>query len=114
MSKAFAWDQWNTDHIEEHAVSQAEAEFVVENAMRPYPRPVGERKWLVRGQTAAGRHLQVIYIVRAPGIANVELDYEEMTLEDILQLTEDLPARFYVIHARDLTRREKLNYRRSR
>jgi hypothetical protein len=114
VRNAFAWDQWNTDHIAKHAVTKAEAEYVVEHAAPPHPRFVGDGKWLVRGQTAAGRYLQVIYVSRAPGGADMELDYEEMTLEDILQLTEENPARFYVVHARDLTRREKLNYRRSR
>ena len=114
MRKSFAWDQWNIDHIGKHAVTKAEAESVVEHAAPSYPRPVGDGKWLVRGQTAAGRYLQVIYVIRAPGAADMELDYEEMTLEDILQLTEENPARFYVVHARDLTRRESLNYRRSR
>jgi uncharacterized DUF497 family protein len=83
----FRWNQWNVDHLAEHGISPEEAEWVVRYARPPYPEFRGEGKWLVRGQTAAGRFLQVIYIV----------DPEET---------------LYVIHSRPLTDREKWQCRR--
>ena len=85
----FRWNAWNVEHIAEHGVSPAEAEHVVNGARAPYPRYEGEGKYSVRGQTWAGRYLQVIYI----------FDPEEVV---------------YVIHARPLTDAEKRRLRRTR
>lgn len=83
----FRWNEDNIDHIGEHGVSPAEAEYVVRNARRPYPGPAGEGKWRVRGQTRFGWYLQVIFI-------------------------KDDPQTLYVIHARPLTDRERRAFRR--
>jgi len=60
---------------------------VVNNARRPYPKPVGNEKWLVIGPTAAGRVIQVIYLV-------------------------DHDGAIFVIHARPLTPKERRRQRR--
>ena len=83
----FRWNQWNTEHIAEHGITQPEAEYVVRHARRPYPQLASRGKWLVRGPTAIGRFVQVMYILDPPDAA-------------------------YVIHARPLTDREKRRYRR--
>jgi uncharacterized DUF497 family protein len=83
----FRWNDWNLEHIAEHAVGFHEAEEIVRHARAPYPEKVDQRKYRVRGQTTYGRYLQVIYIVSPPG-------------------------HIYVIHARDLTDREIHQYRR--
>jgi uncharacterized DUF497 family protein len=85
----FRWNRWNIDHIGEHGVVIAEAEYVVEHATNPYPRYEGNGKFLVRGQTAAGDYLQVVFV---------------LSPEDVV----------FIIHARLLTEREKRNYRRKR
>lgn len=83
----FRWNDWNRDHIGEHGVLAQEAAFVVNGAHTPWPEYIGDGKWRVWGQTAAGRYLQVIYV----------LDPDETV---------------YVIHARDLTDSGKRRYRR--
>jgi uncharacterized DUF497 family protein len=83
----FRWNDWNVEHIGRHGVSPGEAEHVVQNARRPYPKRIDGRKWLVIGQTFAGRFLQVIFV----------LEPEKTT---------------FVIHSRDLTDIEKRRYRR--
>ena len=85
----FRWNTWNIEHIGEHGVSPEEAEEVVVAAADHYPEKVGDEKFRIRGQTAAGRYLQVIYII-------------------------DPPRCIYVIHARDLTFNERRLYRRRR
>lgn len=83
----FRWNQWNRDHIAEHNVDVAEAQFVVNHERRPWPEYIGDGKWRVWGPTGAGRHLQVIYV----------LDWNDVV---------------FVIHARDLSDSEKRKYRR--
>lgn len=89
MQHLYRWNEWNLDHIGEHGVDAAEAEDVVDGAMRPWPEPIGDGKWRVWGQTAEGRYLQVIYIFDPPPIV-------------------------FVVHARALGDREKRQYRRRR
>jgi uncharacterized DUF497 family protein len=84
----FRWNEWNIDHIAEHGVRPEEAEVVVRNARRPYPKRHMEGKWLVRGRGFGGRLIQVIFIID---------DDENETI--------------YVIHARPLTGKEKRRFR---
>jgi uncharacterized DUF497 family protein len=83
---AFRWNDWNRGHIARHGVSEDEAEHVVNQAAPPYPERIGGGKWRVRGQTAHGRYLQVIFVIE----------------NDV----------YYVIHARGLTDAEKRRLRR--
>jgi uncharacterized DUF497 family protein len=83
----FRWNAWNVQHIAEHGITPADAEYVVRNARRPYPQLVARGKWLVRGPTATGQLVQVMYIF-------------------------DPADTGYIIHARSLTDREKRRYRR--
>jgi len=106
----FRWDDWNEEHIRKHGVTRTEAEYVGQHSGPPFPREIGRRKFLVRGKTAAGRYLQVIYVVRS----DEEIDYERLTLTDMIELTETSGPILYIIHARDLTRREKAKLRRNR
>ena len=54
-TKVVKWNEWNIDHIAKHGVLPAEAERVVRFPDRGYPRRQEDGKWLVKGQTAAGR-----------------------------------------------------------
>ncbi len=82
---------------------------MVQHAKSPYPQRRADGKFLVRGQSAAGRFLQVIFVNRA--VAEVEL--KTLSLEQAMML-EDLDEVMYVIHARDLNSREVHNLRLGR
>ncbi len=84
----FRWIDWNVDKCHRHGVAPDEAEEVVQNAHRPYPRKIDDEKTIVRGQTNQGRYMQVIYLI-------------------------DENDALFVIHAMPLSGRKKRNYRRS-
>jgi len=86
MNEAFRWNEWNEDHIASHGIWAGEAEYVINNAFRPYPEDIGGGKWMVRGQAPNGRYIQVVFII--------ETDC------------------YYVIHARPLKENEKRQFRR--
>jgi uncharacterized DUF497 family protein len=110
MNRRCRWDDWNREHIAKHGVSPHEAAYVVLDARPPYPRKTGDGKWLVWGQTAAGRYLQVVFTEAS----NERIDFDLLSSEDILQLSDDDVPQVYVVHARDLNDREKRSFRRSR
>lgn len=83
----FRWNEWNLDHAGKHGVSPQEAQKVVLDARRPYPRDVGNGKRQVVGRGRGGRWIQVIYI-------------------------DDPDGRKFIIHARPLTDSEKRASRR--
>ena len=83
----FRWNDWNINHIGEHAITPREAEYVVNHAQSPYPERAGVERYLVRGQNGRGEYMQVAFILDRDGTA-------------------------YVIHARFLTDSEKRKYRR--
>jgi len=85
----FVWNENNVQHIAKHGIRPAEAEFVVERAKPPYPQMIGGAKRIVVGTLPDGRHVQVIYV---PSRSNRRA--------------------VYVIHARELTDREKRRLRR--
>jgi uncharacterized DUF497 family protein len=108
MKRRFRWDEWNEGHIGKHNVSKGEAEYVGQHGNPPFPQEIGRGKFLVRGKTAAGRYLQVIYVVRN----DEEIDYDGLSLADMIELTDSEEPMLYIIHARDLTTREKAKFRR--
>jgi uncharacterized DUF497 family protein len=83
----FRWNSHNLDHIDEHGVESADAEFVVNHPARGFPRREADNKFRVWGQTIDGTYLQVVYIFDPPGVV-------------------------YVIHSRPLTDGEKHRLRR--
>ena len=85
----FRWNEWNVEHLARHGVKPEEAEHVVMVARQPYPLERPDEKWLVWARTPSGRALQVVFV----------LDDDDT---------------IYVIHARDLTTREKQRFRRRR
>jgi hypothetical protein len=87
MDYEFRWIPWNIAHIGEHGVTPAEAEYVITHARRPYPRRIVNEKYLVHGQSDAGRYLQVIFLL-------------------------DAGDTVFVIHAMPLTPRQKHQFRR--
>jgi uncharacterized DUF497 family protein len=85
----FRWSDWNREHLAVHGVTPEEAEYIVDHAAPPYPEQIGDGKWRVRGQTATGRYLQIIFLFDPNGTV-------------------------YIIHARGLNDREKRQLRRRR
>ena len=80
---------------------------MVVNARSPYPQVWGDHKWIVRGQTAARRFIQVIFVMESDA---ADIDYEEINLLELDQSADSI----YVIHARPLNDREKRRLRRRR
>ena len=83
----FRWNDWNIEHIAEHGVSPRDAEYVVNNARRPWPEKIGDGKRRVWGRANDGTMLQVIYV---------------LSPDDVV----------FVIHAMPLTEVQKRQYRR--
>lgn len=83
----FRWNAWNIDHATRHHVGIREAEAIVARARSPYPEYRGDEKWRVVGRGAGGRLVQVVYLIDVDGAA-------------------------YIIHARDLTDKEKRRHRK--
>jgi uncharacterized DUF497 family protein len=104
----FMWDAWNVDHIREHGVAADEAEHIVRHALSPFPREIGNDKYMVWGQTARGRHIQVIFVYRSDD----EIEYESLTLADVLAISENHADAIYVIHAMEMTPAMKRQFRR--
>jgi uncharacterized DUF497 family protein len=85
----FRWNAWNRDKCDKHNVSPREAEYVVNHPFRGYPARIEDDKFVVRGQTAEGAYLQVIYVV-------------------------DVDGTLFVLHTRPLNENEKRALRRRR
>ncbi len=83
----FRWISWNEEHIASHGVGPEEAEDAVRNARAPFPLVQADERYLVWGPTEGGRLLQVVFVI-------------------------DPDDTIFVIHARELTRKEKKRYRR--
>lgn len=103
------WTEANVAHLAEHDVTPEETVWVLSRATPPYPERAGEAKHRVRGRTEAGRYLHVVFAYKS----TEDIDYATLTAEQILALDDDVPIVF-VIHARDLTDREKSRLRRRR
>ena len=82
-------------HIAKHAVAAVEAECVVRNAGRGFPRKIGDGKWLVKGRTENGRFLQVIFIYPEDD----EVDVDSLSVVDLIDYSEGNGTVIYVIHA---------------
>jgi uncharacterized DUF497 family protein len=63
MNAEFRWNAWNRAKLAKHGVSEFEAQQVVRNAARPYPRKMGDGKRQVVGRGQGDRFVQVIYII---------------------------------------------------
>ena len=107
----FAWDERNRDHVAKHGVMPAEAQFVVENAERPFPQEMGDGKRRVWGPTPDGRLLQVIYVLKEQDT----VAFESIDPVHWATLQGKPGAKIArVIHAMDLTLDMKRQLRRRR
>jgi hypothetical protein len=68
MGYGFHWIARNIEHATRHGVTISEIEYVVRSAKNPYPRYIGDDKYLVVGCNAGGNRLiQVIFVVNKNG-----------------------------------------------
>jgi hypothetical protein len=107
----FSWDDFNRDHVAKHQVGLDEAEHVVRNAENPFPQTIEDDKLVVWGPTAAGRYLQVIFVLKSPG----EVAYESLAVEDWMAVEAgEATVVIRIIHAMELTQRMKSLFRKRR
>ena len=88
------WNDWNVSHIARHGVLPDEAEEVLRAVQQPYPEICPKGKFLVWGQTRAGRYLQVVYI-HPP---DEEIDYLALSFQDRVRIDAGDEVG-YVMHA---------------
>jgi uncharacterized DUF497 family protein len=67
----FRWNDWNREHVRKHGCTAVEAEAVVRNGGRGYPRKIGQGKYEVIGRGQGGRSIRVIFIFSPPGVVYV-------------------------------------------
>jgi hypothetical protein len=111
MALVFAWDDWNKAHVTKHGSNEAEAKYIIENADGPFPREIGDGKYLVWGKTASGSFLQVVFAFKLPE----ELEFTSLTFLDWAALIDDdHTVAIYVIHAMPLTKKQLREFRKIR
>ena len=79
----FRWNAWNVNHTTKHGCNIPEIEAVVRKARRPWPRSIGNEKWMVEARGQGGRMVRVVYLIDPP------------------------PDTIFVIHAMPLTTRRR-------
>jgi hypothetical protein len=111
MALVFAWDDWNKEHVTKHGSNAGDAKFVIEHAKEPFPREIGDGKYLVWGQTASGSYLEVIFAFKAPE----NLNFRDLDLMDWSAIL-DYPGTvaIYICHAMLMTPKQLRKYRRIR
>lgn len=109
MGLVFAWDDWNKEHVTKHGATEAEACHVVRHARSPFPREIGNEKFLVWGQSAAGRHFQVVFAFKVPD----DLEFNSLNYLDWSALIDyETTIAIYVIHCMPLTTKQLRQYRK--
>ena len=111
MRVIFAWDDWNSEHVQKHGSNRSDAQYVIEHASDPFPREVGGGKYLVWGQTSTGAYLEVIFTFRSPD----EIPFESLSLLEWSAFI-DYAARVavYVLHSMPMKKKQLRQYRRIR
>lgn len=111
MGFVFAWDDWNKEHVKKHGSTAKDAKHVIEHAETPFPREIGDGKYLVWGQSASGEYLEVIFAFRL----SEDLAFPDLDLLDWGTLI-DYPATvsIYICHAMPMQEKQLRQYRRIR
>lgn len=104
----FQWDWKNFEHIAEHGVTPAEAEYVVRHAQPPFPVETKGDKWLVWGATSEGRFLQVVFTHKSLK----DVDYFSVSVDALAEMLEDDVPVIRVIHSMPMTPRMMKRYRK--
>jgi hypothetical protein len=111
MAIVFAWDHWNKVHVTKHGASEADAQYVIAHAKDPFPREIGDDKFLVWGKNPSGRLLQVVFAFKLPE----DLEFTSLAVLDWATLIDyEGTIAVYVIHAMPLTSKQLKQYRKIR
>jgi uncharacterized DUF497 family protein len=111
MAFVFAWDEWNTAHVSKHGCTAPDAKFLIRHAEAPFPREIGDDKFLVWGKNAEGRHLQVVFAFRL----SEELEFTSLTFMGWSALIDYAgTVVVYVIHCMPLNTKQLRQYRKIR
>jgi hypothetical protein len=107
----FAWDSWSKEHVKKHGSSARDAKYVVNHAREPFPREIGDDKYLVWGQTAAGGYLQVVFAFKLPE----DLSFQDLDLLDWATVI-DYPGTvsIYICHAMPMIEKQIRQLRKIR
>lgn len=111
MRFVFAWDGWNREHVRKHRSNARDAKYIVEHAEPPFPREIGDEKYLVWGQTASGDYLEVIFAFRV----SEDLAFSDLDISDWGAMI-DYPATvsIYICHAMPMKKKQLREYRKIR
>ncbi|MGD0139834.1 MAG: hypothetical protein ABSD28_13225 [Tepidisphaeraceae bacterium] len=111
MAIVFAWDDWNKKHVTKHGSNEADAKYIVSHAEDPFPRDMGDGKYLVWGKTASGDYLEVIFAFRVPE----DLEFLALGVLDWGVLI-DYPATvpIYICHAMPMKSKQLRRYKKLR
>lgn len=111
MAFVFAWDDWNRAHVRKHGSTAADAAYVVEHAEPPFPREIGDDKYLIWGKSPAGRYLQVVFSFKP----SEQLAFQTLSTLDWATLIDYRgTVAIYVIHAMPMTDDQRRQLRRLR
>ena len=80
MSIEFRWNEWNLENATKRGVSIAEAERLVLNAVRPYPKKHDAGKWLVVGRGNSDRPIEIVFV------------YDDDRTRDIVYILHAMPT----------------------
>ena len=111
MAFVFAWDDWNKKHVTKHGSNPRDAKYIVEHAEAPFPREIGDDKYLIWGRTASGDYLEVIFAFKVPE----ELAFTDLDLLDWGTVI-DYPGTvsIYICHAMPMKEKQLKQYRKFR
>jgi hypothetical protein len=111
MAIVFAWDDWNKAHVTKHGSNASEAQYIIEHAKDPFPREIGDEKYLVWGKSPSGGFLQVVFVFKLPE----DLEFTSLTLLGWSALIDyGGTVAIYVIHAMPLNSKQLKQYRKLR
>jgi hypothetical protein len=111
MGFVLAWDEWNSKHVTKHGSTVADAKYMIEHAQAPFPREIGDGKYLVWGKSKRERYLQVVFAFKLPD----ELESTSLTFLDWSALIDyEGTVAIYVIHCMPMTSRQVGQYRKLR
>lgn len=111
MAFVFAWDDWNKEHVTKQGSNAADAKYIITHAQEPFPREIGDGKFLIWGQTASGAYLQVVFAFVLPE----KLRFSDLDLMDWSAII-DYPGTvaIYICHAMPMKPSQVHQYRKLR
>jgi hypothetical protein len=111
MAFVYAWDDWNSEHVKKHGSNAKDAKHIIEHAEPPFPRELGNDKYVVWGRTASGGYLEIIFAFKVPE----NLAFDDLDVLDWSTII-DYPGTvvIYICHAMPMKRKQLRQYRKIR